>query len=126
MPFQASATTASKPSIDLLCKWFLCNDNTANLKHHLLYIDLLRTFFTPFLQVFNLGRFISQKHNNKDTNWKTTQQQLQITRKLGKADNYEIHKIKIYTSPNLLKDNHLNLKAYYWSRYFLNPACKTL
>ena len=36
--------------------------------------DFLEDILHPFSQVFNLGRRISQKHNNKETNWKTTLQ----------------------------------------------------
>ena len=79
----------------------------------------------PIPQVFKLGRFIYQKHD-KETNWRTTQQQAQTTRKLSKSDNYETHQIKIYTSPNLLNDNNFKLQGYYWSRYFVNPTYKTL
>ena len=61
--------------------------------------------------MFNLDRLISQIHNNKETNWKATQEQ-PTTMKLGEPDNYETHQIKIYTSPNLLKDNNFNLKSY--------------
>ena len=38
--------------------------------------DFLEDIFHPYLQVFNLGRLISQKHNCKVANWKTTQEQL--------------------------------------------------
>ena len=37
--------------------------------------DFVKDILHPFPQVFNLGRFISQKHNNEDINRKTTQQQ---------------------------------------------------
>ena len=37
-PFHASVTSTSKLSVDLLCKWFLYNDNTATLRCHLLHI----------------------------------------------------------------------------------------
>ena len=60
--------------------------------------------------MFSLGRLISRKH--KETNWKTTQQEPYTTKKLGESDNYETHQIKIYGSPNLLKDDNFNLKAY--------------
>ena len=76
--------------------------------------------------MLNLGTLISQKHNDNETNWNTTQQQPQTTRKLGESENYETHQIKTYTSPNLQKDNTFNLKGYYWSTYFVNPACKSL
>ena len=36
-----------------------------------------------------------------------------MTKILGESDNQETHKVKTYTSPNLLKDNNLNLKGYY-------------
>ena len=36
--------------------------------------DFLEEILHPFPKMFNLGRFIFQKHNSKDTNWKTTQE----------------------------------------------------
>ena len=39
--------------------------------------DFLENILHSFPQVFNPGRILSQKHNNKDTNWKTTQEQPQ-------------------------------------------------
>ena len=78
-PFQASVSITLKPSVDLLCKWFLHNDNSANLIHHLLHIlfyndktanlrhHLLHILFSiywrqlhPFPQVLNQGRLISK------------------------------------------------------------------
>ena len=50
------------------------------------YFRFFEDIIYPFSQVFNLGRLISQKHN-KDTNWKTTQLQPQITRKLSESGN---------------------------------------
>ena len=40
-------------------------------------LDFLEDILHPFCHVFNLGMLISQKHKNKDTNWKTSQQQPQ-------------------------------------------------
>ena len=37
--------------------------------------DFVKDILHPFPQLFNLGRFISQKHNNEDINRKITQQQ---------------------------------------------------
>ena len=47
--------------------WFQCSGNTANLGHHvfhILFLTLLKTFFTPFPfpQAFNLARLLPQKH----------------------------------------------------------------
>ena len=39
--------------------------------------DFLEDTLHLFPQVFNLSRLVSQKYNNKDTNWKTTQEQPQ-------------------------------------------------
>ena len=39
--------------------------------------DFLEDILHPFPQVFNLSRLISEKHNKKDTNLKTTQKQPQ-------------------------------------------------
>ena len=39
--------------------------------------NFLEEILHLFPQVFNLGRFTSQKNNNNDSNWKTTQQQPQ-------------------------------------------------
>ena len=36
--------------------------------------DFLEDILYTFPQVFNLGWRVSQKHNNKDTNWKTIQE----------------------------------------------------
>ena len=49
--------------------------------------DFLEDILQLFPQVFNLDRPISQKHNNKNTYRKTTQQQPQTIRKLGESDN---------------------------------------
>ena len=75
LPFQASVPLHRNYTVDFLCKWFLHNDNTTNLRHHLFHIffsTFFKTFFTSFLQVLNLRRLVSQKHSNKDTNRKTT------------------------------------------------------
>ena len=40
-------------------------------------LDFIEDIVHTFPQVFNLARLISQKHNIKDKNWKTTQQQPQ-------------------------------------------------
>ena len=47
--------------------WFLYNDNTANLIPYIMF-SFLEDIPHPIPQVFNLGRLISQKHSNKDTN----------------------------------------------------------
>ena len=39
------------------------------------YFDFPEDIPYLFHQAFNLGKLISRKHNNKDTNWKTTQEQ---------------------------------------------------
>ena len=39
--------------------------------------DFLENILHLFPQLFNLGKLISQKHNNKNANWKTTQKQPQ-------------------------------------------------
>ena len=39
--------------------------------------DFLEDILQAFPQVFNLSGIISQKHNNKDTNWKPTQEKPQ-------------------------------------------------
>ena len=36
--------------------------------------DFLEDILHTFLQAFHLGRLISQKHKNKDTDWKATQE----------------------------------------------------
>ena len=41
------------------------------------YFDFLEDILHFFTQAFNLGRIVSEKHNNKDTNWKATQKQQQ-------------------------------------------------
>ena len=50
--------------------------------------DFLEDILHLVPQVFNLDKLFSQKHSNRDTNWKITQQQPQnnfmITRKLIK------------------------------------------
>ena len=50
--------------------------------------DFLEDIFHLVPQVFNLDKLFSQKHSNRDTNWKIAQQQPQnnfmITRKLIK------------------------------------------
>ena len=51
------------------------------------YVRFIEDILQTLLQVFSLGRLISQKYNIKDTNWKTTQQQPQTTRKLDEIDN---------------------------------------
>ena len=51
------------------------------------YVRFIEDIVQTLLQVFNLGRLISQKYNIKDTNWKTTQKQPQTTRKLDEIDN---------------------------------------
>ena len=62
------------------------------MRHFIVSVSVLAPYFRfckdilhLFPQVLNLGRLISQKHN-KDTNWKTTQQRPQTTRKLGESD----------------------------------------
>ena len=44
---------------------------------YIIIFDFLDDILHPFPQVFNLSRLISEEHNNKDTNWKTTQEQPQ-------------------------------------------------
>ena len=93
LPFQPSET--QKPSFDFLCKWFLYNDNTANLRHHLLHIlfsTFLKTFFTPFLKCSTqaglfLKNITARKQTEKLPNNSHKQlgnQENQITRKLIK------------------------------------------
>ena len=51
------------------------------------YFRFIEDILHAFSQVFNLGRFISQNYNSKNTNWKTIQQQPQTTRKLSELNN---------------------------------------
>ena len=51
------------------------------------YFQFIEDILYLFPQVFKVGKLISQKHNIKDINWKTTQRQPQITGKLGESVN---------------------------------------
>ena len=92
--------------IDLLSKWFLDNDNIANLRHQLFHISFstfLEIFFTPFPKCSNwaslfLKNITARIQTEKPPN--NSYKQFYA--------NSETRQIKIYISPN------------YRSRYFLN------
>ena len=75
LPFPASVTVTSKHH-PLICSAngfytviiLPISDNTS-----IYYFRFIEDVPYPFPQVFNQRRLISQKHNNKDTNWNTTQ-----------------------------------------------------
>ena len=90
---------------------FLCNENTTNPRHdifHILFSTLLKTFFTPF------PKFTTQSDFTKTTETLSNNRHKQF------YDIQNTHQIKLYTFPNLLKNNNFNLKGYNRSRYCLS------
>ena len=90
----------------LICStngFFILNDNTANLRHHLfhkLFLTFLKTFFTPS------SLSISVQAKQASQNITKRIQTEQLTNNSQFYDNQETHQIKIYISSNILKDNN--------------------